>query len=71
MTVPQRKQDYSGKWEPTTLTGYFILSHDITKTKALTCTDCHSAKDYIGLSKLGYGPDKIKQLTSQNDKRYH
>jgi hypothetical protein len=66
----QRKQEYSGTWEPTSLTGYFILSHDITKSKALTCTDCHSAKDYLGFSKLGYSPERNKQLTNQSDPRY-
>jgi hypothetical protein len=66
----QRKQEYSGKWEPVRLTGYFILSHDITKTKALTCNDCHSTKDYIGLGKLGYSAERVKQLTSQTTSGY-
>ncbi|MFA5182319.1 MAG: hypothetical protein WC405_13445 [Syntrophales bacterium] len=66
----QHKQEYSGTWEPTSLTGYFILSHDITKSKALTCTDCHSANNYLGFSKLGYSPERNKQLTNQSDPRY-
>jgi hypothetical protein len=60
----QKKQDYSGKWEPTTITGYFMLSHDITKTKALSCIDCHSSKDYVGFGKLGYSEARVKELTS-------
>jgi hypothetical protein len=66
----QRAQEYSGTWEPTSLTGYFILSHDITKTKALNCAECHSDKNYIGFDKLGYSPDRVKQLTNQTDPRY-
>ncbi|MDD5168325.1 MAG: cytochrome c3 family protein [Syntrophales bacterium] len=67
----QKKQEYSGAWEPVTLTGYFILSHDITKTKALTCNACHSTKDYIGFGALGYSKERVKQLTNQADPRYH
>jgi len=63
----QRPQEYSGKWEPTSITGYFILSHDITKAKALTCGDCHSSKDHLGLKKLGYSPERVKQLTDDSD----
>ena len=59
----QKKQDYSGEWEPVTLTGYFLLSHDITKTKALTCGDCHTGKDYLNLRALGYSEARVKQLT--------
>jgi len=66
----QRPQEYSGVWEPTSLTGYFILSHDISKTKALDCAACHSEKNYIGLDKLGYSPDRVNQLTNQTDLRY-
>jgi len=66
----QMPQEYSGKWEPVTITGYFILSHDISKTKALTCKDCHSARDYIGFRKLGYSADRVKQLTNPKDSRY-
>ena len=66
----QRPQEYSGAWEPTSITGYFILSHDITKAKALACADCHSDKNYLGLDKLGYSPDRVKQLTNPTDPRY-
>ncbi len=66
----QMKQEYSGAWEPTSLTGYFILSHDITKAKALNCADCHSDKDYIGFSKLGYSPEQVTKLTNKTDPRY-
>ena len=66
----QRPQEYSGSWEPTSITGYFILSHDITKAKALACADCHSDKNYLGLNTLGYSPEQIKQLTNPTDPRY-
>jgi hypothetical protein len=66
----QRPQEYSGTWEPVSITGYFILSHDIAKTKALNCAECHSDKNYIGFDKLGYSPDRVKQLTNQSYPRY-
>jgi hypothetical protein len=31
------KQAYSGAWKEKAITGYFILSHDVTKARALTC----------------------------------
>jgi hypothetical protein len=66
----QRPQEYSGTWEPTSITGYFILSHDISKAKALDCAACHSDKDYLGLAQLGYSAERVKRLTDQTDPRY-
>jgi len=66
----QRPQEYSGAWEPTSITGYFILSHDISKAKALDCAACHSDKDYLGLARLGYSAERVKQLTDRTDPRY-
>jgi len=68
--IEQTKQSYSGEWEPKTITGYFSLSHDIAKDKALSCSDCHSGKDYIGFGALGYSKDNVAKLTNDKDSRF-
>lgn len=59
--IKQYPQEYSGKWEPNTITGYFALSHNVTQVKALSCVDCHQ-KDYLDFKKLGYSDTEIEKL---------
>ncbi len=61
--IEQTHKPYSGAWEPRTITGFFSLSHDITKKYALTCIECHSKMDYLDLEVLGYSESRSNELT--------
>ncbi|NYE56996.1 multiheme c-type cytochrome [Carboxydothermus ferrireducens] len=60
----------TGWMMPKKITGYFSVSHDVTKKNALKCQDCHSSKDYLNLAKLGYTAAEVKKLTNSKDKRF-
>ncbi len=53
-------------YEPTPgwQTVYFGSNHLVTKSKALTCTDCHTVNGVLNFKALGYSDKEIARLTS-------
>jgi nitrate/TMAO reductase-like tetraheme cytochrome c subunit len=43
---------------------YFGSNHLTTKTKALTCSNCHAVNGPLNFKELGYTDEEIKRLTS-------
>jgi hypothetical protein len=42
----------------------------VTKAKALTCVNCRSSQDYLGLKNLGYSPTEVGRLTDDSKPAY-
>lgn len=58
-------QKYSGKWKGEVETMYLSVNHSVApKTEALKCGACHSPSGVMDFKKLGYGDEKVKELTS-------
>lgn len=45
-------------------TVYFGSNHLVTKSKALTCNNCHAPNGVLNLRELGYSPEEVSRLTS-------
>ena len=45
-------------------TVYFGSNHLVTKTKALTCVNCHGINGVLNFAELGYSKAEIKKLTN-------
>lgn len=45
-------------------TVYFGSNHLVTKSKALTCNNCHAPNGVLNLRELGYSPEEVSKLTS-------
>lgn len=43
---------------------YFGSSHLVTKTKALTCANCHAPNGVLNFKSLGYSDEEVRKLTS-------
>nr|WP_243374431.1 multiheme c-type cytochrome [Geotalea sp. SG265] len=54
------------KYEPVPgwQTIYFANSHLVTKTKALTCENCHAPNGVLDFKQLGYSGKEVQKLTS-------
>lgn len=50
--------------EPGWQTIYFASSHLVTKTKALSCENCHAPNGVLNLKELGYNKKEVEKLTS-------
>jgi hypothetical protein len=65
LDLPDNPTDptYDGAADPTRVTGSFIsLSHAVSKTNALGCTDCHSDYSVLDFRALGYLPERAARL---------
>lgn len=60
------KQPYSGAWKGIRETMVFSLNHQVApKGEALQCGACHRPGGRIDFRKLGYGEEKIRELTRE------